>query len=271
MIHTLKYSNTNTYLIEGENGKLLFDTGWAGTFPAFCHAMGELGISVQSIDYVLISHFHPDHCGIAQDIADTGARILVVDVQKEYVHFADAVFEKEGNLSYKKIKDDELVIISEEDSRHFLNKLGIEGRVIRTPGHSNDSVSLVLDEGAAFVGDLNPLYELEMHKGTEIENSWKKLLADNPKAIYYGHAKPAFIEEEKGKRSDGSKLSSDEKNFYNMTEEIVRMIDKGKSVDKICKKTKATPEFVQDVMRMYLTHPGVSVQGILDRIDIKNR
>lgn len=34
-IHELKYSNTNTYLIEGDRGRILFDAGWAGTFPAF--------------------------------------------------------------------------------------------------------------------------------------------------------------------------------------------------------------------------------------------
>ena len=35
-IYELRYSGTNTYLIEGERGAILFDTGWAGTFPAFC-------------------------------------------------------------------------------------------------------------------------------------------------------------------------------------------------------------------------------------------
>ena len=69
-IFELKYSVSNHYLIEGESGRILFDTGWAGTLPDFCRVMGELQIPVQSVDYVLISHFHPDHCGIAQEIAD---------------------------------------------------------------------------------------------------------------------------------------------------------------------------------------------------------
>ena len=47
MIHELQYSNTNTYLIRGEKGSLLFDTGWAGTFPALCRAMGEIKVPVQ--------------------------------------------------------------------------------------------------------------------------------------------------------------------------------------------------------------------------------
>ena len=49
-IHELKYSGTNTYLIEGEKGRILFDTGWAGTFHAFCQAVGGLQIPVQGID-----------------------------------------------------------------------------------------------------------------------------------------------------------------------------------------------------------------------------
>ena len=99
-IHELHYSNTNTYLIEGDKGKLLFDTGWAGTFTAFCRAMGEIKVAVQDIDYILISHFHPDHMGIAQEIADQGAVLLVADVQENYIHVADSVFEKEKNRAF---------------------------------------------------------------------------------------------------------------------------------------------------------------------------
>ena len=69
-VHEMKYTNTNTYLIEGDTGNLLFDTGWAGSFKAFCNAMGEKHIPVQDIRYIMISHFHPDHMGIAQEIAD---------------------------------------------------------------------------------------------------------------------------------------------------------------------------------------------------------
>ena len=81
MIRELRYSNTNTYLIEGKKGKLLFDTGWAGTFLPFCRALKEQGLMPSEIDHILISHFHPDHCGIAQEIADAGGRIVVPEVQ----------------------------------------------------------------------------------------------------------------------------------------------------------------------------------------------
>ena len=51
----------------------------------------------------------------------------------------------------------------------------------------------------------------------------------------------------------------------------MKYIDKGYSIDKIHKKTKADITFINDVARMYLTHQNVSVQGILDRIEIKGR
>ena len=263
-IHELHYSNTNTYLIEGEKGKLLFDTGWAGTFPAFCKSLGEIKVAVQDIDYILISHYHPDHMGIAQEIADQGAVLLVPDVQENYLHAADSVFEKEKNRAFIPVRDDKVRKISVEEGAAVLSGIGLNGRIIYTPGHSDDSVSLYLDSGELFVGDLNPLYELEMHKGTQIEDSWNKLLMLKPKRVYYGHAKTAII----GENKESPKNASEQ---YALVADIVKLIDKGCDIRKIQKKTGADAEFIQDVMRMYLTHQNVGVQGILDRIEIKNK
>ena len=146
-------------------------------FPAFCKALGEVKVAVQDINYILVSHYHPDHMGIAQEIADQGAVLLVPDIQENYLHTADSVFEKEKNRAFIPIRDDKVRKISIEEGAAVLSGIGLNGRIIFTPGHSDDSVSLYLDSGDLFVGDLNPLYELEMHKGTQIEDSWNKLLA----------------------------------------------------------------------------------------------
>ncbi len=263
-IHELKYSNTNTYLIEGDKGKLLFDTGWAGSFPAFCKEMGELGIPVQSINNILISHFHPDHMGIAQEIADLGSVIVVADVQQGFLHHADDIFEKEGNKGFKPVLDEKVRSLEIRDSREFLQKLGIQGEILYTPGHSEDSISLCLDDGSLFVGDLNPLYELELHKGTQIEESWNRLLSRQPRKVYYGHAMKAEIGLERS-----APMSSGDR--FELVSRIIKYIDKGMNLDKITKKTAADKTFVEDVARMYLTHQNVGVQGILDRIEIKGR
>ena len=269
-IYELKYSNTNTYLIEGSKGKLLFDTGWAGTFPLFCQSCGAIHIPVQDIDCLLISHFHPDHCGIAQEIADKGATIVAMDVQKDYIHSSDAIFEKEKRNRFFPVNDSKVRFVNCKDSRDFLKEIGIDGEIIHTPGHSNDSVSLMLDSGELFVGDLNPLYELELHKGTRIGESWDKLLALKPKKIYYGHAKTAILsgESQAAEQKDTADLADDK---YELVSQIMKFIDKGYTLEKIQKKTGADKVFIEDVTRMYLTHQNVGVQGILDRIEIKGK
>ena len=267
MIEEIKYSNTNTYLIHGKNGDLLFDTGWAGTFGAFCKALGEKKLQLQSIRYLLISHFHPDHMGIAQEIADAGAVIVVMDVQTGYIHDPDYIFEKEKHKDFVPIDDSKIKIISIQKSRKFLKELGISGEIIHTPGHSDDSISLWLDkEKSLLVGDLNPLYELEMHKDTQIAESWERLLKLKPDKIYYGHAKTA----EPG-RSDFKETERSERDIYALVKKITKLIDKGCTEEVIQKKTGADNIFIQDVARMYLTHRNVSVQGILDRIEIKGK
>ena len=264
VVYELKYSNTNTYLIKGSRGIILFDTGWAGTFSAFCREIGKLDIQVQKIDYIFISHFHPDHMGIAQEIAEYGPVIVVMDVQREYIHAADYVIKKEKNDTFIPIVDDNVNYIRIEESRELLDTIGISGEIISTPGHSDDSISLWTDSGELFVGDLNPLYELELHKGTQIEKSWNRLLKLKPETVYYGHAKTANVSMEKVPPRATDDL-------YKLVSMIIKNIDRGVSLDKIQKKTGADSTFIEDVARMYLTHQNVGVQGILDRIEIKGR
>lgn len=195
MIIELKYGNTNTYLIKGKEKYILFDTDWAGTFERFCQAIKSIGIQIQDIEYLFLSHFHPDHMGIAGQLAELGIKIVVVDIQKNFVHFSDEIFVKEKNKSFIPIDDAKVILISIDESRSFFEKLGIQGEIIETPGHSDDSVSIWLDDGMLLVGDLNPLYELPLHEGTQIADTWNKLLKMRPNKICYGHAKTAILEE----------------------------------------------------------------------------
>lgn len=268
MTEELHYDKTNTYLIKGKDKFILFDTGWAGTFHSFCKAIKKLGIKINDIEYLFISHFHPDHMGIAQEIADTGVRIVVTDIQQAFIHNADTVFEKEKNSGFIPIDDGKITLLPISESRAFLGSIGISGEIFHTPGHSADSISLYLDEGSLFVGDLNPLYELEAHKGTEIAESWDMLLALKPKTVYYGHAKTAVLDKT-ALKSSMEKVS--DKEIYSLVKKIMKYVDKGYSTELIQKKTNADPEFIRDAARMYLTHQNVSVQGILDRIEIKNK
>lgn len=268
MIRLIQYGTTNTYLIKGKSGAVLFDTGWAGTLNAFCRAMGEAGEKVQDISYILISHYHPDHMGIAQEIADMGPVILVPDIQTGFIHGSDQILERDRKAAFKPIRDSEIRTFPIEESRQILKELGIDGCIYSTPGHSDDSISLMLDDGSLFVGDLNPLYELELHKGTRIGESWDFLLGKHPKRVYYGHAPAVDLRTGPVDRFLGRTTSPD---IYALVKKMTRLADKGVPVDAIAEKTGADPAFTEDVIKMYVTHPGVSVQGILDRIEIKGK
>lgn len=268
MVVELKYGNTNTYLIRGDGKYILFDTDWAGTFEKFCKSLKGKRVNVQDIEYLFISHFHPDHMGIAEQIANLGVKIVICDVQQNFVHSSDAIFLKETGKKFVPINEAKAVSLAIGDSRLFLKEAGIEGEIIYTPGHSDDSISLWLDDGSLLVGDLNPLYELPLHKGTQIGDTWENLLERKPSIIYYGHAKTAVLDEYS---EDSTVKASDDSEMQSLVSKIMKYIDKGYSVDKIQKKTSADIGFIEDVTRMYLTHRNVSVQGILDRIEIKNR
>ncbi len=190
MVKEIKYGNTKCYVIDN---KVMVDTDWAGTLQAFYSCLKENDIFFSKIKYLIITHFHPDHMGIAQDLAELGIKLIVFNTQKDYIHFSDKIFEKDKSLSYKPIDDKNILFLSCEESRAFLSENGIAGEVISTPGHSDDSVSVILDEGIAIVGDLYPIHSVPAYNDSVLEESWNRILARNLGIVYYGHAKEDVI------------------------------------------------------------------------------
>lgn len=185
MLRELMYGNTRTYLIKGSKGTLLVDTDWAGTLPQFFKAIKALSVQVEDISYLLITHYHPDHMVLAQDLMDLGIQLVVMDVQKDFIHQSDYIFGKEGNRDFKPIDDEAVYLLSCANSRSFLADLGIAGEIIHTPGHSEDSVSLVLDSGEAIVGDLYPLEQVLLYDNPLLTKTWNILLSRKLKMVYY--------------------------------------------------------------------------------------
>ena len=189
MIQQIKYGNTNTFYISNGQGGILVDTDWAWTLSAFYKAIKSKDIRLQDIHYLLITHYHPDHMGLAGELVELGVKLVVVDVQCDYIHCSDNIFQREKHRIYKPIPDDKISVISCKESRNFFRKLGIDGEIICTPGHSDDSISIVLDEGIALVGDLDPVDTLSAYnKNSVLRNSWNKILSHNLKVVFYGHA-----------------------------------------------------------------------------------
>ena len=184
----LTYGNTNTFYIPGSAGGLLIDTDYAGTLRAFYKALKNSGMQLGDIAYVLATHYHPDHMGLIAELMDQGATLLLMEEQKPFVHFSDAIFSKAG-LPVQPIDEARATVLSCRESRSFLLKIGISGEIVWTPSHSKDSVSLILDDGDCFVGDLEPLEYLDGYENNEeLRADWDLLKAHHPKRIFYGHA-----------------------------------------------------------------------------------
>ena len=47
---------------------------------------------------------------------------------------------------------------------------------------------------------------------------------------------------------------------------IIKDMNANKTVEQIAKRNKVEKEFVEDVLQIYTTHPGIDMDGILDRL-----
>ena len=194
MVSKLKYGNTNTFFIRGTNGGVLIDTDYTGTLSAFYKKIKTQGIKLSDITYVLATHYHPDHIGLVSELMKQGVKLLLVDTQVEYVHFADEIFSRDQRLGYEPINADDSVIIKCNESRAFLQSIGITGEIISTPSHSCDSISLILDDGRCFVGDLEPMEYLGGYEDNDrLKKDWNRVMSYNPKIVYYAHANEKML------------------------------------------------------------------------------
>lgn len=194
MVTKLKYGNTNTYFVRGTKGGLLIDTDYVGTLQALFKALKKSAISITKITYILATHYHPDHIGLVSELQKMGIKLLLIDTQCDYVHFADDIFKRENRLRYEPIGEKNTTIIGCDESRDFLADLGIAGEIIQTASHSEDSISVILDSGECIVGDLEPMEYLDAYdENISLKNDWKLIMSYNPKVIYYAHANEKYF------------------------------------------------------------------------------
>ena len=194
MVSKLKYGNTNTFLVHGESGYLLVDTDYAGTMPAFYRALKEHNIKISDISYILATHYHPDHIGLVSELMKQGVKLLVLDTQCSQIHYSDEIFSRDKRFNYEPIDEENAIVISCQASREFLKDMGIAGEIISTMSHSEDSISLVLDNGVCIVGDLEPAEYLGAYEeNVKLKADWDLVMSYNPKLIYYAHVNEKIL------------------------------------------------------------------------------
>lgn len=219
--YRLNLGITKCYLLACADGYLLIDTAYPGDYKKFVKTLDTLGINLSEIRYLLLTHHHDDHAGFAARLVDnTDCQVIVhedavlplssgesEDTMEPLNGCIKAVFSLfeivHRDFRYPPIRITDRDTVLSGDDLGLLERIGVGGKILHTPGHSSDSISVVLSDGSAFVGDaamnfLNfcriqyrPIY---VEDRDAVFESWQKLIAHGAQQIYPAHGEPFSAE-----------------------------------------------------------------------------
>ncbi len=213
---------TKVYLLPCSNGYLLIDTGYETDYKKFRKKLKRTGIEIGQIKYLLLTHYHDDHSGFANKLKyEFGIPLIVQKKSVPLLAQGDSGKEEEGyyitrcmrilfsafELFHKDFKYPPVLVNDEDtlvdgDDQNILRVLGINADILYTPGHSADSMSVLYDEGVAFVGDAamnflkftgahyRPIYYSNLD---QTYKSIQKLIAAGAKTILPAHGNPFSV------------------------------------------------------------------------------
>ncbi len=186
------YRSTNFWVVSAGTNRILVDLGWPGKAGALFANLERMGVPRAEIRYGLATHYHIDHAGAAQDLKLQGIPLLVME---EQVHAIPLMTQwiKPGD-AYTAVTTHDNVVVPTSESRALLAGLGIAGEILHTPGHSDDSVSLLLDIGCAFTGDLTREAMVSAEDPAVVARSWNLLRDRGVTTIYPGHGAPYYLD-----------------------------------------------------------------------------
>ena len=229
-IITIKLSFTNCYLLPVNDNYVLIDTGYDYEWKLFREKLFEKNISVKQITHIILTHHHDDHAGLLNNIVSENANVKIVmsalspglleKGENDRTHGGSLVnkrvdflfnfkmlylsillkkkLDKNTNLTFPpyKIRNGDILIHEDTNLRDI--GIDIDGKIILTPGHCVDSISILLDNKIAIVGDAAANFL--QFAGTkycvifitdinEYYSSWEKIIAGNVREIYPAHGK----------------------------------------------------------------------------------
>ncbi len=191
------YRSTNYWVVSAGRSRLLLDIGWPGSMGMMRANLKRMDVPLNEIRYTLATHYHIDHAGLAQDFKLAGVPLLVLDVQVEAIPVMKTWIKPADN--YTEIMPEGNVVISCAESRSVLEEIGIPGEILHTPGHSEDSVSLLLDDGSVFTGDLTHADHLGMEDPAVVAASWRMLWERGGRRVYPAHGPVRSMDPKFGK------------------------------------------------------------------------
>ena len=210
-IFRLSSRGVNCYLIRDE-GLVLVDGGMPNTGSRLLKQLRDSSIEPEDVTLLFVTHGHGDHIGSASQLkAATGCEVAINHREKDWLEQGlkvtppgvglwgkvMALFSRVYSrlVKFPGVAAD-LVL---EDEDFSLEPFGIHGKLVHTPGHTAGSMSLLLDSGEAFVGDLamnglplrlGPGMPAVAEDTATVKESWRLLLDRGAVWIYPAHGKP---------------------------------------------------------------------------------
>ncbi len=163
--HTYRFEDTcNTYVLTRDDRAVVIDCGSGAV------ATELAGIGVKTVDWLLFTHHHRDQCFGAKRFLEQGAQIAVPHYERFLFEQATDYWQQKriydnynDRNTFLTIGEDLPVAASLEDYGRF-EWGGYSFLILPTPGHTQGSVSLMVDVDrtrVAFTGDL-------MHAGGKL-------------------------------------------------------------------------------------------------------
>lgn len=214
-IPILPFRMVNCFLILGEEGCILVDTGLPGSESKIGRALKKCGLSFKDIKLIVITHAHVDHAGSAARIRELSSAPIVAHEGdlKHYTREVPMTFCPTGWFSHV-FKATGLIlqpytafipdILLTKDEVMDINRFGIPGLVRHTPGHTAGSITVELTSKDAMVGDLvasgiliggivrtkhaiRPPFEDDPHA---VAAELQRLIDSGTERFYMGHGGP---------------------------------------------------------------------------------
>ena len=210
-IHPIPLGPDRCYVVQGK-GVIMIDGGSPKKGKKFRKSLDKISMKPEHIKPVVLTHGHWDHIGSAKEIKEmTGAKIAMHWLEKDYLekplktlppavtHWGRLLIHIMSMFMPLVHFSSTHVDVTLEDEEFSLLDFGIPGKIIPTPGHSQGSVSVLLETGDAFVGDLamnafplrfNPGLPIFAEDPQAVKDSWRVLLNKGATVIYPAHGDP---------------------------------------------------------------------------------
>lgn len=205
-VFPIKLSYTWCYLVKEGNKLLMIDASLSGFEKKFERKVKALGLAVEDINLIILTHVHHDHVGITNWVKEkSGAPVLVHEKEASILEQGKTpipkgtgtlgkILHKLGNtfnfiFSYKPVKADILV-----KDTHALDIYGFSATLVPSPGHTEGSISVLFDTGECFVGDCcfqifkrKDVFPIFANDVPQLLKTWKNLLNSKAVRFYPGH------------------------------------------------------------------------------------